>query len=70
MPYSGGYTTVHYGRPRAGVHVLQIETNRALYMDEETYARLPGIDALTAHVETLMASLDGLCARLAPGPRG
>ena len=35
-PYSGGYTTRHYGRPRQSVHTLQIEINRALYMDEVT----------------------------------
>lgn len=33
-PYAGGYTTRRYGRPRRGVHVLQIEINRSLYMDE------------------------------------
>ncbi len=33
-PYAGGYTTRRYGRPRGGVHVLQIEINRKLYMDE------------------------------------
>lgn len=34
IPYAGGYTTEHYGQPRDGVHVLQIEINRSLYMDE------------------------------------
>ena len=33
-PFAGGYTTRHYGRPDKGVHALQIEINRALYMDE------------------------------------
>ena len=37
IPYSGGYTTVHYGRPTAGVHAVQIEINRALYMDEANF---------------------------------
>jgi N-formylglutamate amidohydrolase len=34
-PYAGGYTTKHYGRPKKGVHVLQIEINRGLYLDEK-----------------------------------
>ncbi|MBM3517378.1 MAG: N-formylglutamate amidohydrolase [Alphaproteobacteria bacterium] len=34
VPYAGGFTTHHYGRPTAGVHALQIEINRALYMDQ------------------------------------
>ena len=33
-PYRGGWTTAHYGRPAEGVHVVQIELNRALYMHE------------------------------------
>jgi N-formylglutamate deformylase len=35
-PYRGGFTTAHYGRPAEGVHAIQIEVNRALYMDERT----------------------------------
>ncbi len=34
-PYAGGYSTHLYGRPAAGLHALQIEVNRALYLDEE-----------------------------------
>ncbi len=34
-PYAGGYTAEVYGRPPSGVHALQIEINRALYMDED-----------------------------------
>lgn len=33
-PYAGGYITRHYGRPREGVHAVQLEINRGLYMDE------------------------------------
>jgi N-formylglutamate amidohydrolase len=35
-PYAGGFITQHYGRPAKGLHALQIELNRGLYMDEET----------------------------------
>ena len=37
-PYKGGFTTQHYGRPREGVHVVQVELARRLYMDETTLA--------------------------------
>ena len=40
-PYAGGYITEHYGRPTRGVHALQIEINRALYMDERRIIPLP-----------------------------
>jgi len=38
-PYAGGFTTGHYGHPSAQRHALQIEINRALYMDEHDYQR-------------------------------
>jgi len=38
--FKGGYITRHYGRPREGVHALQIEIARDLYMDEGRIERL------------------------------
>lgn len=38
-PYAGGYTTEHYGRPETGIHVLQVEINRGLYLDESRVER-------------------------------
>ncbi len=37
-PYAGGHITLTYGRPGHGVHALQIEINRSLYLDEKTIA--------------------------------
>lgn len=45
-PYAGGYITEHYGRPASRMHALQIEINRALYMNEATFERKPGFDRL------------------------
>jgi N-formylglutamate amidohydrolase len=45
-PYAGGFITEHYGQPALGRHGLQIEVNRALYMEERTLAPGPGFDAL------------------------
>ena len=45
-PYAGGFTTRHYGHPERGIHALQIEVNRALYMDEATLERHAGADRL------------------------
>lgn len=56
-PYSGGFTTVNYGRPKAGVHALQIEVNRALYMDEETIERADGLARLADDIGELIAVL-------------
>jgi N-formylglutamate amidohydrolase len=35
-PYAGGFTTQHYGRPAEGVHAIQVELARRLYLDEAT----------------------------------
>ena len=35
-PYRGGYSTAHYGRPADGIHAVQVELARRLYMDEAT----------------------------------
>lgn len=56
-PYAGGYITRHYGRPREGVHALQIEVARALYMDETRIERLPGFAAVRRDLTQFIAEL-------------
>ena len=45
-PYAGGFITEHYGNPAAGLHAIQLELNRALYMDERRYERSPSFARL------------------------
>ncbi len=52
-PYSGGFITRHYGRPGDGVHALQIEINRALYLDERNLERTPGLARLRQDMANL-----------------
>jgi N-formylglutamate amidohydrolase len=52
-PYAGGFITEHYGNPAAGLHVIQLELNRALYMDERHYEKLPQFDRVAAILESL-----------------
>ncbi|CAO3414463.1 N-formylglutamate amidohydrolase [Azospirillum doebereinerae] len=59
-PYAGGYTTRHYGRPRQGIHALQIEIARNLYMDETALTRLPFLDVLARHMGELVDTLGRL----------
>lgn len=40
-PYRGGFSTAHYGKPAEGVHAIQIEIARRLYMDEQSLAKSP-----------------------------
>lgn len=69
-PYSGGYTTVHYGRPEADVHAVQIEFNRALYMDEHRFVPIAGMAELIAHANTLVTTLKAEWADLVPAAHG
>lgn len=54
-PYAGGFITEHYGAPSSGVHTLQIEINRALYMNESTLMPHAGFAALEQAVASAMA---------------
>ncbi|MBT4934126.1 MAG: N-formylglutamate amidohydrolase [Rhodospirillaceae bacterium] len=56
-PYAGGFTTEHYGKPEAGCHTLQIEINRALYMNEMKISRSDGFEKLTEDINRLMEVL-------------
>ncbi|MEE2760365.1 MAG: N-formylglutamate amidohydrolase, partial [Pseudomonadota bacterium] len=56
-PYSGGFTTRHYGKPRQQVQALQIEINRHLYMDEVRVQRGPGMSALRENLKHLIGIL-------------
>ena len=40
-PYAGGFITEHYGNPASGLHTVQLELNRAIYMDERRRERSP-----------------------------
>ena len=57
-PYKGGFITAHHGRPADGVHAIQIELRRDLYMDEEKFVIVqPGFDRLRGLIAGLLAEL-------------
>lgn len=64
-PYAGGYVTRHYGRPREGIHVLQVEVARSLYMDEARIEPTGGFGRLQSH---LSGMLEAVAAALAARP--
>jgi N-formylglutamate amidohydrolase len=57
-PFAGAYIAQAYGRPSRHQHVVQVEIDRALYMDEATITMRPDF----ADFRTLMA---GVVTRLA-----
>jgi N-formylglutamate amidohydrolase len=56
-PYAGGYTTEFYGKPERDVHALQIELNRALYLDEARLERHAGFETLERDLGRAFANL-------------
>lgn len=65
-PYAGGYCTRHYGRPQGGVHAIQLEINRRLYMRERRYAiDQAGFERLKHDLASLMRALADLDLSLA-----
>src|SRR6184192_4571337 len=56
-PYAGGFITEHYGNPAAGLHSIQLELNRALYMDERRFERSASFGRLATDLETLSEAL-------------
>ncbi len=66
-PYSGGYVTDHYGRPEAGIHAVQIEINRSIYMDERRIERGSHLPRLSEQMAAVVDALGDV--RLPPRRR-
>ena len=56
-PYAGGFITEHYGQPARGLHAMQVEFNRNLYMNERTLERTGAFATLRTDLTRLMAAL-------------
>lgn len=65
-PYKGGDLVASFGDPARGRHSLQIEINRARYLDEAACERGPGFAAAQASVTRYLHALaDWITAQLA-----
>jgi N-formylglutamate amidohydrolase len=63
-PYAGGHVTRHYGRPARGIHALQIEINRSLYMDEWQIRRGTSMSRIARDMQRLVTALATIDERL------
>nr|WP_318272561.1 N-formylglutamate amidohydrolase [Paracoccus saliphilus] len=66
-PFSGAYICAAYGRPAQNVHVVQLEIDRSLYMDEATLTPRPDFDVFAARIERVIQRLAGLSGVQAGG---
>ncbi len=56
-PYAGGAIIARHGRPSNGIHALQLEIDRATYLERDGRTAGPGFDRVAALIETLAAGL-------------
>jgi N-formylglutamate deformylase len=67
-PYAGGYTTETHGNVAAGIHAIQVEIDRSLYMDCATLTRHAGFDEVAAAMTGLARLLVGVAPLLGLDP--
>ncbi len=56
-PYSGGFITFNYCQPRRDLYTLQIEVNRAIYMDENVYKKTPDFQSVSKNLSESLVAL-------------
>jgi len=56
-PYAGGFITEHYGKPTKGVHAVQLELNRFLYLNEAQVEKSEGFSAVRKDLTTMITHL-------------
>jgi N-formylglutamate amidohydrolase len=70
VPYAGGYTTHLYGEPARGVHALQIEINRRLYLDEERIELVPTFSQVQRRLMVALRNFTSIDIRALRPQRG
>jgi N-formylglutamate amidohydrolase len=68
-PYAGGFIARTYGRPQHGIHALQVEISRHLYMNEVTLEKNEGFNAIRQLLERLTLTLIGYDLTLLNSPQ-
>ncbi len=63
-PFAGGYITQRYGNPRRGIHALQIEIDRGLYLDQKRMVPTSNYTVLKHILEPIVAELAALPLKL------
>ena len=56
-PFAGAYITQHYGRPSRSQHVVQVEIDRGLYMDEATIEPKAEFEPFRRVINGIMADI-------------
>lgn len=56
-PFAGGHVIERHGRPREGIHALQLEIDRTIYLDDALAGPGPGFDRVARLIDSLALAL-------------
>jgi N-formylglutamate amidohydrolase len=56
-PYSGDYILQRHGNPNRGIHALQLEVDRSLYLDSDLREPMGGLKAMADFVQAVVSDL-------------
>jgi N-formylglutamate amidohydrolase len=65
-PFAGAFIAQHYGRPLTRRHVVQVEIDRALYLDEAKVEPGAGFASFSVRMNRVMAEIAGIGRRSVP----
>jgi N-formylglutamate amidohydrolase len=65
-PYAGGHITAHHGRPADGVHAIQIELDRGLYLGPDLRSPGPGFERAARLILAVTQALAEAAAAVPP----
>lgn len=65
-PFAGAYIAQHYGRPLSHKHVIQVEIDRGLYLDEARVEPSPKFAAVSVRLNRVVAEIAQIGRRLLP----
>lgn len=57
-PYAGGYIVSRHGRPGAGVHAVQLEIDRAAYLDADLRTPGPGFEGMARLIAGIAQAIE------------
>lgn len=63
-PYAGGFALDHHAAPRRGVHAMQLEVDRAAYLDSQLIETGDGFDAMARLLSSLVLALGAQVAAM------
>ena len=56
-PYAGGHITARHGRPKSGIHALQMEIDRSCYLGPDLRSPGPGFERTARMIAAVTAAL-------------